>query len=162
MSKKVPTVPLISSTFALLDVMKGRAALEKVVAAGYRVPVTITGYIQNGRGGVSRDDGTSREFSIDVDTVVMRDAEFVPADKIGRPYARVGDLARRRLHVAPGDKITLDDGFTCIKASERDKPRRLFGAENGDLYFKCVRRRKHFLSGQIGEHDEYVGVYKVG
>jgi hypothetical protein len=46
MSKKAPTLPLISSTFALLDVMKGRAPLEKIVGAGYQIPVTITGYIQ--------------------------------------------------------------------------------------------------------------------
>jgi hypothetical protein len=154
MSKKAPTLPLISSTFALLDVMKGREPLEKIVGAGYQIPVTITGYISHGRGGVGRDDGVSREFSIDVESVVMRDPEFVPADKIGRAWALVDDLKE-------GDKITLDDGFTCVKASERNKPRRVYSALNGDLYFKC-RDGEHFLSGQIGEHGEYIGVYKVG
>ena len=155
MSKKVPTLPTITSTFALLDVQKGRAPLKKVVGAGYRIPVHVFGYIQNGEGGVGHDDGVSREFSIDVESVVMRDPEFVPADSIGRPWALQDALAA-------GDKITLDSGFGYAEAH---KPRKVKADTDGELYFNCEcgegRRQKHYLSGQLGKHGEYVGVYKV-
>lgn len=149
---KTPDLPTITSTFALLDVQKGRAALEKVVGASYRIPVTITGYIQNGIGGVGNDDGISREFSIDVEHVQMDDPEFVPADNIGRPWA-----LKSCLH--EGDKITLDVGFDCIPVGERSK-RRTVKKDKGGLYFRCGEG-KHYLDGQLGEHDEYIGVYKV-
>lgn len=148
---KTPTLPAISSTFALLDVQKGRAALEKIVANSYRIPVVIVGYIQNGRSGVGHDDGISREFSIDVESVVMREPEFVPADKIGRPWALKSDLKA-------GDKIALDEGFNC--GSEPHKPCKVFTDDIGGLYFRCEDGR-HYLDGQLGDCGEYIGVYKV-
>lgn len=164
---QTPTLPLITSSFALLDVMKGRAALEKVVAAGYKIPVYITGYIQNGASGVGGDDGVSREFSIDVEAVVMEDPIFVPTDTHGRPWALVDDLKA-------GDKITLDGGFTCLSIEDQKKPRTVKEDKDGQLYFSCCgdghdgsppdgarAKQKHHLEGQLGEHGEYIGVYKV-
>lgn len=62
-----------SSDFALLDVKKGRKRLFKCVGGqgfgktgkptGERIPVTITGFIV---GAHSDDDGTSREFEVEV------------------------------------------------------------------------------------------------
>lgn len=101
---KTPTLPAITSTFALLDVQKGRAPLAKVVGAGYKIPVTMTGYIQNGASGVGGDDGVSREFSVDIESVVMGEPIFVPADKIGRAWALVSDLD-------VGDKVQVDAGI---------------------------------------------------
>lgn len=68
----------IKSTFAILDVKAGRAPLNKHFAnrprlgecpRKMRVPVTITGYIDGVHGG---DDGTSREFSVVVQSVKTR------------------------------------------------------------------------------------------
>ncbi len=67
MSKK----PLaIKSNFAILDVKKGRKRLAKELHcecglghSGYRIPVTITGFIVGAWG---HDDGESREFQIEV------------------------------------------------------------------------------------------------
>lgn len=65
----------IQSDFALLDVKTGRGALNKHFAKrprlgecppAMRIPVTITGYIDDVWGG---DDGTSREFSVVVQSV---------------------------------------------------------------------------------------------
>lgn len=70
----------LKSTFALLDVKAGRAALNKHFAKRpplgecppkMRVPVTITGYIDGVWGG---DDGVSREFSVVVQSVKTRAA----------------------------------------------------------------------------------------
>ena len=63
-SKNVPALPNLSSTFALIDVKKGRQTLSKVVRKGYRVPFTIKGFIQAGQ--VGKDDGVSIEFAADV------------------------------------------------------------------------------------------------
>jgi hypothetical protein len=54
----------VSSEFALIDVKKGRKALAKVVRRGYRVPFTMSGFVQPGPNG--RDDGVSIEFCADV------------------------------------------------------------------------------------------------
>lgn len=58
----------INSTFAILDVKKGRRALAKRFEKdkGLRIPVIIKGYITHQWGG---DDGTSIEFGVDVDDV---------------------------------------------------------------------------------------------
>ena len=63
-SRNVPALPDLSSTFALIDVKKGRQTLSKVVRKGYRVPFTIKGFIQAGQ--VGKDDGVSIEFAADV------------------------------------------------------------------------------------------------
>lgn len=148
---KTPTLPAITSTFALLDVQKGRAPLAKVVGAGYKIPVTMTGYIQNGAGGVGGDDGVSREFSVDIESVVMGEPIFVPADKIGRAWALVSDLD-------VGDKVQVDADFSCIPAN---KTRRTVRADEHGLFLAC-RGGRHYLESQIGKHGEYVGVYKLG
>ena len=67
----------ITSEFAILDVKKGRQALDKNFADHKRtgvaeaVPVTITGFIV---GVWSGDDGTSREFEVRVTDVKVEDA----------------------------------------------------------------------------------------
>jgi hypothetical protein len=61
------------STFALLDVMQGRAALAKRVEKmkeGAGIPITISGRIVRQWG---NDDGTSIEFEVAVDSVVETD-----------------------------------------------------------------------------------------
>jgi hypothetical protein len=61
---KTLVLPNISSEFALIDVKEGRESLAKVVAKGYRVPFTITGFVQAG----PNADGVSIEFCADVTT----------------------------------------------------------------------------------------------
>jgi len=65
----------LSSNFVILDVENGRQALAKHFAKcppvgecpeKLRVPVTITGYIDNVWGD---DDGISQEFSVKVETI---------------------------------------------------------------------------------------------
>ena len=56
----------IQSTFALLDVKRGRVGLLKAcggIEGNARIPVTITGFITGAWG---HDDGESREFEIEV------------------------------------------------------------------------------------------------
>jgi hypothetical protein len=59
----------IDSDFAILDVMRGRAALAKRVAKGERIPVTIRGYLNNVN---SHDDGVSIEIALEVTDVYER------------------------------------------------------------------------------------------
>jgi hypothetical protein len=63
----------LQSTFALLDVMRGRKALDKLMPPGSqslpkdkRIPVVIHGYISHRHGS---DDGVSIEFGVDVTNV---------------------------------------------------------------------------------------------
>lgn len=61
----------ITSTFALLDVKKGREQLFRLLGyAGKEpsIPVVITGEITHAWGG---DDGTSREFAVNVTGVTL-------------------------------------------------------------------------------------------
>lgn len=62
----------LESSLAILDVKKGRKKLFKLLGftpngprpnEDNRVPVTITGFIVGAHGG---DDGTSREFQVEV------------------------------------------------------------------------------------------------
>jgi hypothetical protein len=62
---KIPALRKLSSTFAMIDVKKGRKALAKVAEMGYRVPFTISGFVQPG-GQHGRDDGVSIEFYAEV------------------------------------------------------------------------------------------------
>ena len=58
----------IDSTFAIIDVKKGRAALKKRVQAlgkDCAIPVLIRGYIDAVHSG---DDGISIEFSVQVES----------------------------------------------------------------------------------------------
>lgn len=60
----------INSTFAILDVKRGRVELARRVNVGEtRIPVTVRGYITEVH---SHDDGTSIEFQIDVTDAVER------------------------------------------------------------------------------------------
>jgi hypothetical protein len=53
-----------TSTFAILDVKRGRATLRNLVKGHkHKIPVTIEGYIT---GDWSGDDGTSIEFEVQV------------------------------------------------------------------------------------------------
>ena len=67
----------ITSKFALLDVERGRGPLFKITGYGEsntlaRIPVTITGFIVGAWG---HDDGTSREFNVEVTAVRVLDGE---------------------------------------------------------------------------------------
>ena len=57
---------MINSTFALLDVKRGRKQLLRRLRSETRIPVTITGFITHVWG---HDDGTSIEFAVDVTSV---------------------------------------------------------------------------------------------
>lgn len=60
----------ISSTFAILDVMRGRVELARRINRGDdRIPVTVRGYIVRQHG---NDDGTSIEFEIEVTDAIER------------------------------------------------------------------------------------------
>lgn len=60
----------INSTFAILDVKRGRVELARRITRGEtRIPVTIRGYIVNQHG---NDDGASIEFEIEVTDAVER------------------------------------------------------------------------------------------
>lgn len=63
----------LQSTFALLDVMRGRKKLDKLMPPGSqslpkdkRIPVVIRGFISHRHGS---DDGVSIEFGVDVTKV---------------------------------------------------------------------------------------------
>ena len=68
-------------------------------------------------------------------------------DTYGRPYAKLSDLR-------PGDKISLDDDFTCMsgnKIVQQDT--------NGELFVSC-RQKGHWLNGQLAEDREHlIGIY---
>ena len=68
----------ITSNSLILDVKRGRNKLLKTVGwdsnEGKCVPVTITGYIVSAYG---NDDGVSREFSVEVDSVVCEEPSDV-------------------------------------------------------------------------------------
>lgn len=66
----------LQSEFALLDVMRGRKTLDKLMPPGSqslpdskRIPVVIRGFISHRHGG---DDGISQEFGIDVTSVEVK------------------------------------------------------------------------------------------
>lgn len=64
-----------TSTFAILDVKRGRATLRNLVKDHkHKIPVTIKGYIV---GQWSGDDNTSIEFEVEV-----------TSHKLGKPIAR--------------------------------------------------------------------------
>ncbi|HXT81352.1 MAG TPA: hypothetical protein VN702_17435 [Acetobacteraceae bacterium] len=63
----------IKSDFAILDVLTGRGALNKLIPRK-RVPVTITGFITHAHGSF---DGTSQEFTVDVTGVECGEPEKV-------------------------------------------------------------------------------------
>jgi hypothetical protein len=58
--------PRINSTYAIVDVMKGRHALARYLKANEGLPVTIHGVLIYPFGS---DDGTSIEFCMDVSKI---------------------------------------------------------------------------------------------
>ncbi len=66
-------------------------------------------------------------------------------DKAGRAYAKLSELK-------PGDKVELDDGFTCHPAGVV-----ILYQRNG-LYFDC-HEGGHNLLGQADDGEHCVGVY---
>lgn len=74
--KTKPATAPINSTFAILDVKKGRAELARRVARGETIHVLLIGTI-SGISSIGNDDGVSREFSIAVDQAV----EIVDTDQ---------------------------------------------------------------------------------
>lgn len=79
----------ITSDFAIIDVKKGRRGLAKHFAGrpalgpcpeSMRVPVVITGYIDGQHG---NDDGTSIEFQVCVESVVLPPARFNAPAQVG-------------------------------------------------------------------------------
>lgn len=75
------------------------------------------------------------------------------SDKTGRHYAKLNDLK-------PGDRVQVDDGFTCIPLWSEKEVR---ADQSGDLWIKC-RRGQHYLDGQLdynGDTDALVGIYKL-
>ena len=60
----------LQSTYALLDVKRGRVGLNKLMDKSERVRVTIEGEIDAVYGD---DDGESQEFTVDVSRVTVHD-----------------------------------------------------------------------------------------
>lgn len=100
-------LPIISSTFGLLDVKRGRAALVRRLADG-PIPVTIQAFITKDWG---RDDGVSMEFELEVTSVTERE---VPLN-LG-VFASLEDEARQFLQQNLKDEDTLADPETVAAA----------------------------------------------
>ena len=60
----------LQSTYAMLDVMRGRVGLKKAIERGKAVSVVIEGEISDMFG---NDDGVSREFNVDVKRVTVKE-----------------------------------------------------------------------------------------
>jgi hypothetical protein len=147
----------IESDFALIDIKKGRKEIAKIVAAGYRIPFVICGYIQNGKSGVGHDDGESVEFAATITDGLISEPVYTPADKLGRPYATPDDLKA-------GDKVDVDAGLTCMEPGRKTVKAVTRGKDKGALYIECDDG-KHFLSGQLETENGvrfYMGIHKVG
>jgi len=164
MPKKLKS-PKVTSDFALIDVKDGREELTKLVSDHYRIPFTVTGFLQVSRSSIGPDDGESCEFAADVETIKLGEPVFVPSDVNGRPYAIAAE-------VKVGDKLECDCGFTCMKNREVKVVKRKAGRLKGyskeyakdpfaRLYIDC-KDGSHTLDGQLGDHGELVGLYKVG
>lgn len=79
-------------------------------------------------------------------------------DKTGRPWAKLSELKA-------GDKVELDNGFTC---HARGVTR--LGEDSGGLFFRCngdkekktpPYRLTHHIAGQADDGEHLVGIYKV-
>ena len=151
------TVPKITSEFALLDIMQGRSPMAKLCITGHRIPVTISGWISAGKGGIGSDDGVSREFAMEVSAVELGEPEYVPLDKLGRPWALAS-------HLSPGDFLECDGGFSCLEAGSHLEVKRDRGQTGvASLYVMCADG-KHFVCGALGEKknsDALIGFYRV-
>ena len=87
-------------------------------------------------------------------------------DASGRPYAKLSELQ-------PGDKVQVDDGFTCIKAGAK----RTVWYKGDGLCIRCggsadddedstadkPQVHSHYLVGQLSDDgDSLIGIYKLG
>jgi len=146
-----PTVPKITSNFAILDVKVGRKALAKLIGErskrSYNVPVTITGVIDTVH---SKDDGVSIEFALDVSDVRLgKPTKIGPTDKLGRPWALAAE-------VKVGDVLIPDASFTCMAAGTRKVVQSNGEIGLAGLYVACKCKR-HSLDGQLGHTPETKG-----
>lgn len=166
MSKPKPKLPKrVSSTFAIVEIKRGREAVRKIVEASYHsIPFTIRGTIDPGKGGIGPSDNVGTEFSTTVTSIKLHKPIRRPSDKFGRPYA----LAK---NMKPGVVLECDDGFTCIRSGAKRTVLRRAGRLKGvtkeyakdpfaRLYIDC-KCGGHSLDGQLGDHGELIGLYKV-
>lgn len=84
-------------------------------------------------------------------------------DKLGREYAKLSNLK-------PGDRIYVDDGFTCIP---NNAIRKVYVSKDGDLCIRCggpfevdetkdaPQVHNHSLEGQLTRTGYLIGVYKL-
>lgn len=103
MKSKPAKMPEIKSTFALLDVTKGRAKLDRLMPPGsldltddMKIPVTIHGYISHRHGSC---DGISQEFGIDVETVEIMEPYAMATKSIGRATVKTDATGKAKLTV---------------------------------------------------------------
>jgi hypothetical protein len=68
------------------------------------------------------------------------------SDRRGRSYARYSQLKK-------GDKVEVDRGFTCMKASIK-----VVRESKHGLYVTCDEGT-HYLAGQLTQEDYLIGVY---
>ena len=68
-AKKV--LPAITSDFGIIEIKRGRKAIEKLVAGGEKIKFTITGYLQPGARSIGNDDGISTPFWADLEKVTL-------------------------------------------------------------------------------------------
>jgi hypothetical protein len=148
---KAPKAPKsVTSTFALVEISKGREYVRKLVENDHRVPFTLRGYLIAGKANIGPADEVGTEFAANIEGITIGSPEFVVLDKAGREYAMSANTF-------VGDKLQCDDGFDCLV---KGTVKKVLGDAEGLPYIKCADG-KHYLSGQIGNHGELVGLYKV-
>lgn len=76
-----------------------------------------------------------------------------PCDNHGRPYARLSTLKA-------GDKVQVDDGFTCIVKWGHRLVRQDSTRPGIDGLFIDCRSGRHYLDGQLDDDSDFlIGVY---
>ena len=55
-----------------------------------------------------------------------------------------------------GDTVIIDNGFQCMKAGKQVVER----SNCGLLYVRC-EQGKHYLTGQVGDNEELIGIVKL-
>lgn len=60
--------------------------------------------------------------------------------------------------IKPGDILTADGGFTCLKEGETRIVKT--DTKTGELYIQCSATR-HYLDGQVDDQDNIVGLSKA-
>lgn len=151
----MPKLPKIlkgtTATFATVEIGKGRDVIQKLIEADFKIPFTLRGYLNPGKGNVGSGDDVGTEFGAETESIIIGKPEFVALDRIGRPWALMKDMKA-------GVHLQCDGGFECMKPGSKRAVRL---DKKGEPYVTCVDG-KHYLSGQEGEHGELIGLYKVG